>query len=74
MSNDTHMCGENYDGKLASCKNHKHESKAGCCGNHKHEGECGCGHNHAHEESCSKEGCGCNKTATDNNWTSTNLK
>lgn len=33
-----------------------------------------CGQNHTHEGSCSKQGLGCEKTATDNAWTSTNLK
>lgn len=74
MSNDTHIGGENYEAIVSCCKNHKHEG--GCCGKHKHEGGCGCGHKHSGIESSIGSGCGhgAEKTATDNAWTSTNLK
>lgn len=69
---------------MRSCKNHKYEaesgccgkhsngSEAGCCGNHKHEGDSGC--NNTAAESCTHCGHGAEKTAKNNEWTSTNLK
>ena len=44
--------------------------------NNKHSDECGCGHKHSKDESSSHQGSehGDEKTATNNEWTSTNLK
>lgn len=62
--------------ETTSCKNHKHEGESECCKNNKHSDECSCGHKHSKGESPSHQGCehGAEKTATNNEWTSTNLK
>ena len=64
----------NNDIAISACKGHGHEG--GCCGKHKHQGGCGCGHKHSKGDSSINSGLGngSEKTATDNDWTSTNLK
>lgn len=72
ISNKNHK----HEGKSECCGNHSHESGDGCCKNNKHSDEHSCGHKHSKSESSLHQDLehGAEKTATNNEWTSTNMK